>query len=123
MRGSLGKCENINAVHLFEHLKEDSKPIATKSKRYSRSDSDFVSSEVRRLLKEELIEPSNSPWRSQPLVVTQESHKKRMVIDYSQTVNKYTLLDAYPLPGMQDVVQKIARCAIYSTLDRTSAYH
>ena len=78
---------------------------------------------MKRLLREELIESSNSPWRAQPLVVTQENHKKRMVIDYSQTVNKYTLLDAYPLPRMQDVVQKIAKYNVYSTLDLTSAYH
>ena len=70
-----------------------------------------------------MIEPSNSPWRAQPLVVTQENHKRRMVIDYSQTVNKYTLLDAYPLPRMRDVVQNVARYKVYSTLDLTSAYH
>ena len=46
-----------------------------------------------------------------------------MVIDYSQTVNKYTLLDAYSLPRMQDVVQKVAAYKIYSTLDLTNAYH
>ena len=46
-----------------------------------------------------------------------------MVIDYSQTVNKYTLLDVYPLPQIQDVVQNVARYQIYSTLDFTSAYH
>ena len=78
---------------------------------------------MKRFLREGLIESTNSPWRAQPLVVTQENHKKRMVIDYSQTVNKYTLLDAYPLPRMQDVVQKIAKYNVYSTLDLTSAYH
>ena len=46
-----------------------------------------------------------------------------MVIDYSQTVNKYTLLGAYPLPRIQDVGQNVARYQIYSTLDLTSAYH
>ena len=46
-----------------------------------------------------------------------------MVIDYSRTVNKYTLLDAYPLPRMQDAVQKVAAYKIYSTLDLISAYY
>ena len=50
-------------------------------------------------------------------------HKKRMVIDYSQTVNKFTLLDAYPLSHMQDIVRRIAQYKVYSTLDLTSAYH
>ena len=46
-----------------------------------------------------------------------------MVIDYSQTVNKYTLLDAYPLPQIQDVVHNVAHYQISSTLELTSAYH
>ena len=46
-----------------------------------------------------------------------------MVIDYSQTVNKFTLLDAYPLPHMQDIVRRIAQYKVYSTFDLTSAYH
>ena len=106
--GALNTVKTSTPIRLFQHLKTDCKPIATKSRRYSHAGSEFISSEVKRLLREELIESSNSPWRAQPLVVTQENHKKRMVIDNSQTVNKYTLLDAYPLPRMQDVVQKIA---------------
>ena len=90
---------------------------------YSYADSEFISSEVKRLLREGLFKFSNSPWRAQPLVVAQENHKKRMVIDYSQTVNKCTHLDSCSLLRMQDVVQKIAKYNVYSTLDLTSAYH
>ena len=46
-----------------------------------------------------------------------------MRIDYSQTVNKFTLFDGYPLPCMQDVVNKVSQYKIYSTLDLKSAYH
>ena len=120
---ALQSVKNFTPVRLFEHLKSCCRPIATKSRRYSKTDSDFISTEVKRLLKENLIEPSNSPRRAQPLVVAQENHKRRMVIDYIQTVNKYTLLDAYSLPRMQDIVQKVAAYKIFSTLDLTSAYH
>ena len=41
------------------------------------------------------MEPSNSPWRAQVLVVNE---KKQRTVDYSETINKYTQLDAYPLP-------------------------
>ena len=121
--GALQTVKSSTPVLLFEHLKADCRPIATKSRRYSRPDSEFISEEIKRLLKEGLIEPSHSPWRAQPLVVVQENHKRRMVIDYSQTVNKFTVLDAYPLPRMQDVVQKVAQYKFYSTLDLRSAYH
>ena len=57
------------------------------------------------------------------IVTADEKHKKRMVIDYSQTVNRFTQLGAYPLPRIDDMVQKIAQYSIYSTLDLKSAYH
>ncbi len=56
-----------------------------------------------RLLKEGVIAPSNSPWRVQDLVV-KTGATPRMVIDYSQTINQFTLLDAYPLPRIIDMV-------------------
>jgi len=68
-------------------------------------DSQFISLEIKRLLSEGIIERSNSPWRAQVVVTTNENHKKRMCIDYSQTVNKVTLLDGYTLPRMQDIVK------------------
>ena len=86
-------------------------------------DKKFISAEIERLLKNDLIEASSSPWRAQPFVVTPENHRKRMVIDYSQTINKFTQLNAYPLPRMQDVVNSVAQYSVYSTLDMSSAYH
>ena len=74
------------------------------------------------MLKEGIIEPSQSPWCAQTLVVSPENHKKRLV-DYSQTINQFTLLDAYPLPRIEDMVNEIASYRVFSNLDLTSAYH
>ncbi|GFR97398.1 retrovirus-related Pol polyprotein from transposon opus [Elysia marginata] len=112
---------NIEAPSLFENLTEDCKPIATKSRRHSLLDERFMESEVQKLLKEEIIEPSLSPWRAQVLVTSGERHKKRLVIDYSQTINKYTLLDAYPLPRLDKMAETISRYKYYSTFDLKSA--
>lgn len=46
-----------------------------------------------------------------------------MVIDYSQTINRFTLLDAFPLPRISDLVNDIAQYRVYSTIDLQSAYH
>ena len=46
-----------------------------------------------------------------------------MVVDYSQTINKFTLLDAYPLPNIDEQVSEIAKGTIFSTLDLKSAYY
>lgn len=114
---------SIKPPSIFENLTTDCKPIAAKSRRYSTPDRQFIQSEVQRLLKEDIIEPSLSPWRAQVIVTTNERHKKRMVIDYSQTVNRYTQLDAYPLPRINDQINDIAKYKVFSAIDLKDAYY
>ena len=45
-----------------------------------------------------------------------------MVIDYSQTINRFTLLDAFPLPRIHEMQCKIAKYSIFSMLYLKSAY-
>lgn len=45
-----------------------------------------------------------------------------MVIDYSQTINKFSMLDAYPLPRIEDIIAKISTNTVFSTIDFQSAY-
>ena len=51
------------------------------------------------------------------LVARIERRKPRMVVDYSQTVNRYALLDACPLPNIDNQIAEIAKVAVFSTLD------
>ena len=57
------------------------------------------------------------------MVTKDENHKKRLAIDYSQTINRLTLVDAFPLPRMRDLVNNIAQYKVFSTIDLCSAYH
>ena len=114
---------NIDPPEPFANLTADCHPIASKSRRYSQEDSVFIDEEVKRLLKEGITEPSLSPWRAQVIVTKDENHKKRLAIDYSQTINRFTLLDAFPLPRISNMVNKIAQCRVFSTTDLRSAYH
>ena len=68
-----------------------------------------------------IIELSNSPWRAQVLVVNEKS-KLRMVVDYSETINMYTQLDA-PLPKIDEMVYYIAKYKVFNTIDLRSAYY
>ena len=77
----------FNPPPLFEHLARDVHPIACKSRRFSPDDQQFIDNEVGHLLSEGIIEASTSPWRAQVLVTSNERHKRRMVIDYSRTIN------------------------------------
>ena len=114
---------NIDPPSLFEHLSPQCRPIATKSRRHSFQDTIFIEKKIQDLLSDGIIEPSKSPWRAQVLVTTNENHKRRMVVDYSQTINRFTLLDAYPLPHMNNLIQKIASYRVFTTVDLRDAYH
>ena len=138
-RSKRKSCENVNntkafcnltaasvpPVKLFENLRQDCRPIAVKSRRYSKADRKFINSEIKQMLKDGVIQESTSPWRAQ-IVVTKDTkgfHRKRFCVDFSQTVNVYTELDAYPLPRIDDMVNQLAEYSVFSTFDLKSAYH
>ena len=114
---------NIDPPRLFRFLRKYMHPRATPFRRYSEDDANFIKTEVQKLLSEEIIEPSTSPWRAQVLLTKNDSHKRRMVIDYSQTINRFTELDAYPLPRIDEQINQLAKCRIFSTLDLKNAYY
>ena len=115
---------NVPPPSLFEHLSEDCKPVAVKSRKQTNVNSKFIKEEVQKLLKEGIIKPSTSPWRAQVLVTKDDdTHKKRMVIDYKQTINRFTELDAYPIPDVEKMVRDISEYSWFSTFDLKSAYH
>ena len=100
---------------LFKHLASDCKPIITKLRKDSLANEKFMAEIIKKDLKEGIIEPSSSPWRAQVLVLTGDNYKKRMCIDYSETINKYTLLDGYPLSNLQNLVNKVPQYSHFST--------
>ena len=114
---------NVPKPELFKYLKANCKPVVTKPRKFSKSDSKFIEETVTQQMRDDIIELSKSPWRSQVLVVNNENHRRRMVQDYSQTINPFTYLDAYPLPSTLDIVSKVAQYSHFSTLDLKSAYH
>ncbi|CDW54627.1 zf-CCHC and Asp protease 2 domain containing prot ein, partial [Trichuris trichiura] len=65
----------VSPPRLFAHLSADCHPIATRLRRFSRDDMTFIRKEVQKLLNEGIIEPSNSPWRAQVLIVKDERRK------------------------------------------------
>lgn len=115
------KSINCNTYRLLPNVNIfQLKPIASPSRRFTKHQ-DFVKEEIGRLLKDGIIRPSQSSWRAQSFVV--EGKKKRLVIDYSDTINRYTPLDSYPIERIDDILFKIAQNKNFSKIDLKSAYH
>ena len=113
----------VQYLSLFSNLTSDCKSIAIKSRCYSLKDKELIAMEVKRLLKENITEPRKSPGKAQFLIMSNENPKKKMVVDYSQTINRYTQHNAYPLPRIDEKVSDISKYHILNTLDLRSAYH
>ena len=107
----------LDPLRLFEFLLPACTPIASRSRKHTPEDAKFIGeSEVQRLLAADILEPARSPWRAQVLVVHQ-GPKKRLVIDYSTTINRFMLLDAYTLPNIEDLVNTVAQARYCSSLE------
>ncbi|EUC55562.1 Transposon Tf2-1 polyprotein [Rhizoctonia solani AG-3 Rhs1AP] len=81
---------------------------------------------MRRILKEQLdkglIRPSKSKYSSPVHFVNKKNGKRRMVVDYRQ-LNANTVKNAYPLPLIQTLVEKLRGAKVFSTLDLKSGYN
>ena len=93
----------ISKDTLFPNLPAKCRPIAVKSRNYSEADRTLIRDEIQKLLKDGIIGASRLPWRAQVVVVRTDT-KTRMCVDYSQTINLYTSLDAYQFPRIDEMV-------------------
>lgn len=102
---------------------EGALPIRTSTRPRSAADREFIHQEVVSLLRKGVIIESQSPWRSQVLIVTHASGKRRMCVDYAATVNRFTEMDAFPMPDQQDLLSEIHGNSVFSKIDLKDAYH
>ena len=114
---------SVNSSSLFSNLIPNCKPIVTKSRRFENEDKHFIQSEIHSMLQEGVIEEITSPWRTRVLFVSNERQRKRLVVDYTQPINRFTKLDTYPLPRMEDLASEISQYKFYISLNLKNAYH
>jgi len=79
--------------------------------------------QIEGLLKHQLIRESTSPWGAPVLFVRKPKTpgEWRMCIDY-RALNNKTVRNAYPLPRIQDCIDKLGKAKHCTTLDLTSGY-
>ena len=99
----------------------DTKPIKQHPYRVSPVKREKLSEEVKFMLQNELIEPSNSDWSSPCILVPKSDGSYRFCTDYRK-VNKVTKTDAYPIPRMDDCIDKIGQAKYVTKLDLMKGY-
>jgi transposase InsO family protein len=106
-----------HAIHLT-----DPAPIKQASYRLPPSKKAAVEKNVEKLLKQNLIAPSNSPWSSPVVLVPKHDGEWRMCIDYRR-VNARTRKDAYPIPLIEDCLNMCKNAKWLTLIDIKDAYH
>lgn len=97
------------------------KPIYIQPYRKSLKERNLMQEEVHKMLNAGIIRKSKSPWSSPVIIVPKPDGTARFCTDYRQ-LNKVTISDAFPLPRMDDIFDRLSGSKWFSTLDLKSGY-
>ncbi len=80
-----------------------------------------VQSELEAMLEMGVIEESHSDWASPIVLVPKTDGSVRFCVDYRK-VNAVSMFDAYPMPRVDELLDRLDTARFYSTLDLTKGY-
>jgi hypothetical protein len=97
-------------------------PFAKSPYRMSSDELDELKKQLKKLLEQGFVQLSASPWGSPVLLVEKKDGTKRMCIDY-RTLNSLTIKNKYPLPRIEDLLDRQKKAKFFSKMDLRSGYH
>jgi len=110
---------HLGSIKATEHrieLRPGSKPGRLNPYRMGPQTKKLIKAQVDRMLKLEVIEPSQSEWASPVVLIPKPDGSPRFGIDYGQ-LNERTVRDSYPLPRTDDCLDTLGDAKFFSTLD------
>lgn len=99
-----------------------STPPAQQAYRMSSSELDELKRQLDDLLEHGFIRPSRSPYGAPILFVKKKDGSTRMCVDYRQ-LNNITIKNKYPLPRVDELLNRLSGKKYFSKLDLQSGYH
>lgn len=102
-------------------------PVYTKTYRYPAIHTEEVERQIGEMLDQKIIQHSSSPYNAPIWIVPKKEDKLgnkewRIVIDYRK-LNMVTKEDKYPIPRIDDILDKLGRANYFSTLDLTKGFY
>ena len=111
-----------------KQLIKDAKPIATPPYRLNPAKKSLVKKKLEEMLQMDIIEEIKpvlrdaKDWAS-PIVhlIPKPDGSTRLCVDFSK-VNQYTDADPFPLPRIEDLVERVGRAKFLTKIDMTRGY-
>ena len=115
---------DLGCTSLAKHTIDtgDARPIRQTLRRQPFAHLETIDKQVQDMLKTGIIEPSQSPWVSNVVIVTKKDGSARFCVDYRK-LNDVTRKDAYPLPRIETCLDALGGARYFSTFDLRSGYH
>ena len=124
-RGVFAKLTGLPPVRGVEHeilLTPGHKPPFGPVYQMSPFELEEVKRQLAELIDKDWIQPSRSPYGAPILFVRKKNGKLRLCCDF-RAVNKLTVKNRYPLPRIDELLDRLQGATIFSKLDLDSAYH
>lgn len=97
-------------------------PVCYRPYRLSYKEREIVRDIITDLLRCDIIEPATSEYASPVVLVKKKTGGVRMCVDYRK-LNSITEKDHFPLPRIEDQLERLAGHMYFTTLDLKSGYH
>lgn len=112
---------NLRNVAMHKIDTGDSQPIRCSPYRIPQKLEEEVNNEIDKMLEMGIIRPSTSPWEAPVVIVPKPDGTIRLCVD-NRKLNRVTKMDAYPIPSMEKMIEKIASAKYIKTIDLTKGY-
>lgn len=99
-----------------------STPVFHKPYRLAHKELEIVRSKVRDLLDAGIIKESQSNYASPVILVKKKNGDSRLCVDY-RALNAITIKDRFPLPHIDDQLNKLSSKCYFTSLDMAQGYH
>lgn len=114
----------VGRTPLTQHriITEDTaRPIRQNPYRVAAKEREAIQQQVAKMLEDDVIQPSKSPWSSPVVLVKKKDGSLRFCVDYRK-LNQVTKKDVYPLPRIDDSLDRLRNARYFSSMDLKSGY-